>query len=108
MKTTTTNATKATTTQPAGHTPGPWKAIPNVLDSAAQSMVILDAQGKPLAMAYDAANAPLIQGAPDLIAALERLLPILDNDGPLPRAYDDVGEIARAAIARARGLGVES
>ena len=36
-----------------------------------------------------------------LLEALRDLLPILDNDGPLPRAYDDVGIRARTAIVKA-------
>lgn len=39
-----------------------------------------------------------------LVEALRALLPILDNDGPLPRAYADVGEQARAALAAAGAL----
>ena len=37
-----------------------------------------------------------------LILALEALLPILDNDGPLPRVYADVGTKARRALSEAR------
>jgi hypothetical protein len=47
------------------------------------------------------ANARLIAAAPDLLAALKALAPILDNDGPLVAAYADIEPLVRAAILKA-------
>lgn len=49
----------------------------------------------------EVSNSQLISSAPELLAALQALLPILDNDAPLARAYGDVGILARAAIEKA-------
>lgn len=91
------------------HTPGPWANEPArttpgrpVIAREITSGIrhIADVR---LYEDADSANARLIAAAPDLLAALEALLPILDNDHSVCRAYDDVGEKARAAISKATG-----
>jgi hypothetical protein len=83
---------------------GPWRVC------SVNEVEVLDSRGVSVAdMAGDyeveyermADNARLIAAAPELLGALCDLLPILDNDGPLPRAYADIGERARAAIIKA-------
>ncbi len=47
------------------------------------------------------ANARLIAAAPELLEALKKLVPITWNDGPLAKAYEDIGKKAEEAIAAA-------
>ena len=88
--------------QKTSHTPGPWEVFnshtgPYVIDSAEQGAICklewcLEAE----------ANARLIASAPELLAALKRLL------SDVIVCYD-VGVLreARAAIAKAEGSAVE-
>lgn len=100
------------------HTPGPWR--PNVAGGAD----LIDARKRLVARAYDpedddavtreaAANARLIAAAPDLLAALEDLLPYAAreikrlNDTMVGSLYPAINlaklDRAEAAIAKARG-----
>lgn len=73
----------------------------------AQAMVIRDGE-RVIAHVYNRGDideteriAKLIAAAPDLLEALQRLQPILWNDGPLVEAYRDIEKLVEAAIARA-------
>ncbi|MDP2322533.1 MAG: hypothetical protein Q8N51_00695 [Gammaproteobacteria bacterium] len=111
----------------SGHTPGPWALRQNT--GPAQPAIEAYAEGpdgsrklstfvvagrEPVADCFGEgasgyslvmrhANARLIAAAPDLLEALRKLAPILDNDGPLVDAYRGVEPIVRAAIAKAEG-----
>lgn len=113
MKTTTTGHT---TTQPAGHTPGPWDLSQRNPYPGCRYAIMPDANGHGWNIAHvcngedAAANARLIASAPDLLAALEDVTQELDEwlvDMCVPVATREKIEYARAAIARARGMGVE-
>ena len=95
----------------SGHTPGPWtdKAIDEsqwgVYDSRGWSVAqahqikVLSADIK---QAERTANARLIAAAPDLLAALERLVRQHGSDG-IEYSGDHPVAVARAAIAKATG-----
>jgi len=79
------------------HTPGPWNRIKgdrNVYSAAGTVCKTPAILGGGSAATNWEANARLIAAAPDLLEALECLI---KSD------HDDVIEMARAAIARARG-----
>ena len=94
------------TPRPA-HTPGPWTILPNTPHFV---RAMHPAEGmQPVATVYHfdgelAANARLIASAPELLEALEAVLPDLEHyvatHGPGP---DKRLAIARAAIAKAKG-----
>ena len=94
------------TPRPA-HTPGPWTILPNTPHFV---RAMHPAEGmQPVATVYHfdgelAANARLRAAAPELLEALEAVLPDLEHyvatHGPGP---DKRLAIARAAIAKARG-----
>ena len=94
------------TPRPA-HTPGPWTILPNTPHFV---RAMHPAEGmQPVATVYHfdgelAANARLIAAAPELLEALEAVLPDLEHyvatHGPGP---DKRLAAARAAIAKARG-----
>jgi hypothetical protein len=104
------------TTQPATHTPGPWHiGQSREWDDGElhEQLAVYSAEGVKTAKVEtwlkhcreeSEANARLIAAAPELLAALKALLPILDNDSPLARAYEDVGQLAQAALAKAEGV----
>ena len=91
----------------AAHTPGPWTILPNTPHFV---RAMHPAEGmQPVATVYHfdgelAANARLIASAPELLEALEAVLPDLEHyvatHGPGP---DKRLVAARAAIAKARG-----
>ena len=95
------------TKQQSAHTPGPWTILPNTPHFV---RAMHPAEGmQPVATVYHfggelAANARLIAAAPELLEALEAVLPDLEHyvatHGPGP---DKRLAIARAAIAKARG-----
>jgi hypothetical protein len=62
---------------------------------------VVDASGEAIALAWAGTHedARLIAAAPDLLAALEALVAVLDSGDRAIEAYEQ----ARAAIARARG-----
>lgn len=94
------------TTSPA-HTPGPWTILPNTPHFV---RAMHPAEGmQPVATVYHfdgelSANARLIASAPELLEALEAVLPDLEHyvatHGPGP---DKRLAAARAAIAKAKG-----
>ena len=84
-------------------TPGPWIAIPTTAISRNANTVRMDVvttsgEWNPAFVAGDIlpADAHLIAAAPDLLAALERLVH--------PMADDEDLDYARAIIAKAKGL----
>lgn len=92
------------------HTPGPWKAgsasvsAPETEDRLGLSVRIHGGNG-----ADNRANARLIAAAPDLLAALEALLPMVAEwHAEFPRHIGDKEppaiQAARAAIAKATGF----
>ena len=89
------------------HTPGPWIAIPTTAISRNANTVRMDVvttsgEWNPAFVAGDIlpADAHLIASAPDLLAALERLVH--------PMADDDDVTYAHAMIWKAKGLSKES
>lgn len=88
------------------HTPGPWRIVNSPRSSSlevyAGDTAICELWRR-ADRAAEHATAKLIAAAPDLLAALKALMPILDNDGPLVAAYADIGPLVRAAIAKAEG-----
>jgi len=82
------------------HTEGPWWACPPDADSG--NWEVEDGYGHTATVYGDddpaAANARLIAAAPDLLAALKRLVDYCDNHSD----YDSIGA-ACAAIAKAEG-----
>ena len=98
------------------HTPGPWKAGafgsvgPNTLDKPVAFTQRHTPDGLPYMTAEEeAANAHLIAAAPELLEALERLIPTLsvDCDCEENEAGDIEGDCAfcqaRAAIKTTKG-----
>lgn len=88
----------------SGHTPGPWRVNED-------TCVIAGHADAPFAVAQvymgSDANARLIAAAPDLLRALELALGQLEGSKPLSGVHAsslraDI-EIARAAIAKAKG-----
>lgn len=87
------------------HTPGPWKVANGSL--YAQWSVPGQWHGLP----SSEANLRLQAAAPDLLAALERMVKVADDEAPRspkgsPMFMSDLGRAhseARAAIAKARG-----
>lgn len=81
------------------HTPGPWAV--NAPDTTS---VVWDLGGADVTIAQEIrtpANAALIAAAPDLLAALQALAAVCENEG-----FPYLGNVlpkARAAIARATG-----
>ena len=87
----------------ATHTPGPWIVTPTTgnpsnPDTLRMDVVTTSGEWNPAFVAGDIlpADAHLIASAPDLLAALERLVH--------PMADDDDLSFAREVIAKAKGL----
>ena len=85
-----------------GHTPGPWSFDGDYVESLALL--------KPLSVATLAdcghsteGNGILIAAAPELLAALKRLLPLWEESIGWEEDYMDMADDARAAIAKAEG-----
>ncbi len=98
----------------AKHTPGPWEAA---IQSGCHA-VIASLSGGPKAVAIIGnntpddgnepmrfANARLIAGAPDLLAALQRIVAVLDKQVASPHLAERASPLAqaKAAIAKATG-----
>ncbi len=91
------------------HTPGPWELREGWEEVFGPGIYTPDAhETEPHAAvsqfdpnAED--DARLIAAAPDLLAALDKLC-----EHPCPDMYDERWDLANAAIAKARGTGVES
>ena len=89
----------------ATHTQGPWAATTRTGEGLTPATyVIEDADRLPVVMAWRAADARLIAAAPDLLAALEQCLPIIDAHRRTALGEGDIAAMnARAAIAKAKG-----
>ena len=98
----------------ARHTPGPWEAA---IQPGCHA-VIASLSGGPKAVAIIGnntpddgnepmrfANARLIAGAPDLLAALQRIVAVLDKQVASPHLAERASPLAqaKAAIAKATG-----
>lgn len=92
--------------------PAPWENQPSLDGGHSRQILGTDERGQwviasvNLCMGSESeANAHLIAAAPDLFAALERLygkLLMSDRDGEA-RITEEDGEMARAALAKAKG-----
>ena len=82
----------------ADHTPGPWLVMSGAYED--RFTEIVTEPGGPLIARVFTDDARLIAAAPDLLAALER---IAAGTLDLPDSFH-VQQIARAAIAKAKGL----
>jgi hypothetical protein len=87
----------------AGHTPGPWDGQINVCHISGSDFQIgwLNTDN-PDRKAEGQANARLIAAAPELLKALDLLLAIAEMT-TFSDQYPAQCELARAAIAKARG-----
>lgn len=83
------------------HTPGPWHTEEG---SYGHYVKVVDPTGRTVARipwgGNDGGNAELIAAAPELLAALEAALPMIDG---YREGSASVCEAARAALAKARG-----
>ncbi len=114
---------KTLTNPTASFTPGPWETYPISLNSPttvgirSKELYSMPSRTGPrdyrypqVAESYDEANARLIASAPDLLAALEAMMPIFDaftQDELSVTTIDEAAALlpqARAAIAKAKGL----
>lgn len=95
------------------HTPGPWTFTPAV-NLAASFWIGTDNECVACSYGYadqprNIANAHLIAAAPDLLAALKRLLGKFENcarrAGNDDEVIADATAFARAAVAKAEGAG---
>lgn len=89
------------------HTPGPWAVSPYNNIVSKNGTVAKTEQMPGNDDAERKANARLIAAAPDLLSALSRIADYLDGVNNGTRAEVDtswVGQVARAAIAKARGV----
>ena len=91
----------------SAHSPAPWRVAHDaswlVRDSSGR-LVADVALATPETFEQAKGNVALIAAAPDLLAALETILgsPVADN-GVYDGSGRTVGEVARAALAKARG-----
>jgi hypothetical protein len=87
------------------HTPGPWKIgtpPPNGEQTIGNSQGLMVAVATTGFNVPTLANARLIAAAPELLEALESMVEMVEMNG-FGKAY--AMDIARAAIAKARGQG---
>ncbi len=89
------------------HTPGPWKIEYN--DPEEEYWVTRPHyDAGPAKIIYNIEDARLIAAAPDLLAALQRILPFVDCIAAITREdineYEQAYKDAIAAIAKAEGL----
>jgi len=101
-----------TTNESAAHTPGPWMHVEE--DGRRMAIGTVGTEYFPLSRRVavtigignsDKANARLIAAAPELLAALEGMVGLLDGYPCKPNTEVHAGLAnARAAIAKARGL----
>ena len=90
----------------AAHTPGPWRATektitaPETEDRLGMECRLYGGNGRD-----NRANARLIAGAPDLLAALQRIVAVLDKQVASPHLAERASPLAqaKAAIAKATG-----
>ena len=89
-----------------GHTPGPWSIEYEDADGELyEDGVRVDSHDGPVAFNVIDCSAPLIAAAPELLAALKRLLPLWEESIGWEEDYMDMADGARAAIAKAEGKG---
>lgn len=95
----------------SNHTKGPWTVLPDVDLYRDSRRIFADSHYIGIIGNSDdtqdvtMANSRLIAAAPELLSALVLLVSEQDNDG-VPRDvpwYDDVWDIAKEAIAKAKG-----
>jgi hypothetical protein len=87
------------TTKKAQHTPGPWVKLPGDLTVGARGCTVAEVIPQNTAEA----NASLIAAAPDLLAALQALLPYHQCEWQEPSPYfQDILDDAKAAIRKAK------
>lgn len=82
------------------HTPGDWYVAST---GNHQGLVASESTGDNIAIAYDKQDAPLLAAAPDLLDALRMISATTGDQAPLLEICERVDELARAAIAKARG-----
>lgn len=89
------------------HTPGPWQHWPTGFDNSARAFGPHGKCpiGKTLGDAEETneANARLIASAPEILSALESLMPLLDADLDAVQNWQAEANNARAAITKAKG-----
>jgi hypothetical protein len=83
------------------HTPGPW-AYEQESDNSADFWVFQAHGPTRVAVEVSERDAALIAAAPDLLAALQRIIRAADRM-PIDSPLDGIIDEARAAIARATG-----
>jgi len=81
----------------AKHTPGPWGVEP--LPDSGSLRRVVDADGQHVTKAVHCTDAAMISAAPDMLAALERVLAAAET---CPCCDAEI-EIVKAAIRKARG-----
>ena len=81
------------------HTPGPW-AVEDLKHRYRLRCSIEATDGSLVGESYEEKNAHLIAAAPELLEALENLLKVHEGEGG---TQHHAGDIARAAIAKAKG-----
>ncbi len=88
------------------HTPGPWRIIDGTEVRGADGTIVCNTADyrvpAPAAEAVAVPDAALIAAAPDLLAALQRIIRAADRM-PIDSPLDGIIDEARAAIARATG-----
>lgn len=75
------------------HTPGPWRMNKCLCGHPACTQFTISVQG---GVGFEAADARVITAAPDMLAALKRIL-----NHPMSRMDDTTERVVRAAIAKA-------
>lgn len=101
MKTTTTDST---TTSAAQHTPGPWTCDPvteRVLQKTYGTFRVFSGGEEGMPVQRTEANARLIAAAPDLLAACQEALALLNNPDADGFDADQIDGILNRAIQRA-------
>jgi len=66
-----------------------------------QGIIIDEADGRNVAVAYDEKDAPLLAAAPDLLAACQKLLNVMEAEPEACGIYKAHMQLARDAIAKA-------
>lgn len=86
------------------HTPGPWAAKPSMLRAvcitSASGPVATTSSASHVSRDINIANARLIAAAPELLAALNKLVRAIDRL-PGNNSLDGLADEARAAVAKA-------
>ena len=91
------------------HTPGSWFAAPDTTNNNGDYGIWTDDGPFNIATVHGSgnsqalANAALIAAAPDLLAACEGIMGLLDADLDAVAAWQKEADAVRAAIAKAKG-----